>query len=191
MSDFEDLVRQTGFLLKTDVGQGAQDLVLTVSALGLTGTQVASLNEVEAAGFVKADRLRQAEALLARTKAKLEALDANHTALRGDHARKLEAIARAHEAQLAELNARLEAGRDEARRLSDLAHHVQAERDRLTQAMEKARPGIERLLAENQHLKSTAEALRGELARVNAGHGRTQQALEACQAQLKAWRDEG
>jgi chromosome segregation ATPase len=312
MSDFEDLVRQTGFLLKTDVGQGAQDLVLTVSTLGLTGTQVASLKEVEAAGFVKADRLDQAEALLARTQAKLKELDANHTALRGDHARKLEAIARTHEAQLAELNASLTAERDEAQRaiaaqvaaaqaalaarqdawgrekealedafesaqaarqadrevaadtlakarlafeaerrtlqgeiqvwearqraeregiqarndgaavdatpygtngpaesaahqawrggwtlrdgllrLNDHAHQMQAERDQLMRAMEKARPEVERMLEENQRLTSTAEALRRELVRVNAEHDQTQQALEACQAQLRSWREEG
>jgi prefoldin subunit 5 len=58
-------------------------------------------------------------------------------------------------------------------------------------AMEKARPEVERLLAENQRLTSTAEALRSELVRVNAEHDQTQQALEACQAQLQAWRDEG
>lgn len=309
MSDFEDLVRQTGFLLKTDVGQGDQDLVLTVSALGLTGTQVAALKEVEAAGFVRAERLEQAEALLARTQAKLKALDANHTALRGDHARKLEAIARAHEAQVAELNATLKAERDEAQRaiaaqvaaaqaalaarqdawgrekealedalesaqaarqadresaadtlararlafeaerralqdaiqvwearqraeregiqarndgaaldanphappesaihqawrggwtlrdgllrLNDHAHLMQAERDQLMRAMEKARPEVERMLEENQRLASTAEALRSELVRVNAEHDQTQQALEACQAQLRAWREEG
>jgi prefoldin subunit 5 len=68
---------------------------------------------------------------------------------------------------------------------------MQSERDQLMRAMEKARPEVERLLTQNQRLSSTAEALRSELVRANAAHDQTQQALDACQSQLQAWREEG
>ena len=79
--------------------------------------------------------------------------------------------------------------RDGLLRLNEHAATVQAERDNLVKAMEKARPEIERLLEDNQRLRTSTEALRDQYVRLHAEHEATRQALEACQSQLKAWRE--
>lgn len=359
MSDFEQLVRDTGFTFRADLGQGAQEWVVTVSALGLTGTQVASLENMAMAGFVPTEQLRAAEESLATVRRRLKDVEANHAALKGDYQARLDAQAqdhadelaevqeghqaaiaeleRRHAAEVAELRdqlsvrqdvwaheksrlmedhqsamrardeaearlraghegdrtawqeekARLEAAHAEARAAweRDLAAHagdhdtelarvqalhgvdrtawerkhealahenavwearhraeregiaarnasldaeanpysgddevaqagheawrhgwmlrdgllrlnthaatLQHERDNLVRAMEKAKPEIERLIEENQRLKTSTEALREEFVRLNAQHEETRQALEQCQTQLQAWREEG
>lgn len=170
MSDFERLVRETGFLLRGDVGHGEQDMVLTVSALGLTGTQVASLKDVEAAGFVPADRLNQVESALARTRAKLKDLDVNHTALKRDHERKLAALQHEHTAQVealeSALSAQIAAARDAMAARQDTSGR---EKEALEDALddERARRHAEREAAADALLLARA-AFEDERGRLSA-----------------------
>jgi chromosome segregation ATPase len=105
MSDFEQLVRETGFVIRADVGQGEQELVLTVSTLALSGTQVASLENLAQAGFVKADRLQRAEEGLAVAQARVKEFDERHATLRAEYAQRTADLKQENEEDLADAEA--------------------------------------------------------------------------------------
>jgi chromosome segregation ATPase len=188
MSDFEHLVRETGFLFKADVGQGLQELVVTVSELGLTGTQVASVENLALAGFVKTERLRAAEEALATVQARLKDVEANHAALKQDFAGKPEALKQDHADELADereahRSAIAELERQHAAQLAELREALSVRQDvwahEKSRLMEDHRGALQARDAAEARLK---EAHAGDRAQWDAERA----ALEAAHAQARA-----
>lgn len=193
MSDFEQLVRDTGFTFRADLGQGMQEWVVTVSALGLTGTQVASIENLASAGFVPTGQLRAAEESLATVRQRLKDVEANHAALKGDYQGKLEAQAQDHADELAEVReghqaAIAELERRHAAELAELRDQLSVRQD--VWAHEKSR-----LMEDHQaamRARDEAEArLRSGFEAERAAWQQERAQLEAAHAEARrAWEQE-
>ncbi|MEB3328895.1 MAG: hypothetical protein VKQ33_06650 [Candidatus Sericytochromatia bacterium] len=98
--DFQALVRRSGILFTTDVGQGPEEWVVAIATPDLVRTQVATQADLVAAGFVRAEGLHRLEAerdrvaaLLTAAEERLEAAAAGREAWQAER-QALEARAR-------------------------------------------------------------------------------------------------
>jgi hypothetical protein len=82
--EFTQLVRKSGIVFTTNLGQGVEEWVLAIATPTLTKTQVATQADLVAAGFIKVDALKRLEAERDRLMELLKAADEHRQAMNAD-----------------------------------------------------------------------------------------------------------
>lgn len=111
--EFTQLVRKSGIVFTTNLGQGQEEWVLAIATPTLSKTQVATQADLVAAGFIKVDALKRLEAERERLLELLKAADEQRQAMIADkHAREAElrAFEEARAREREELEARARRG---------------------------------------------------------------------------------
>lgn len=98
--DFEALVRRSGTVFTTNVGQGSEEMVLAIATPTLKKTQVATQADLVAAGYVRVEGLQRVEAECGRLEALLLEAQQHHATVHQESA--------ARQKQLLEENRALE-----------------------------------------------------------------------------------
>ncbi len=111
--EFTQLVRKSGIVFTTNVGQGQEEWVLAIATPTLSKTQVATQADLVAAGFIKVEALKRLEAERERLLELLKAADEQRQAMIADkHAREAElrTLEETHVREREELEARARRG---------------------------------------------------------------------------------
>jgi predicted nuclease with TOPRIM domain len=167
--EFEQIVKARGLVLEGRWDGSPTELVLTVSTLPLDKTQLATNDDVEAAGFIKAEKLRHTqEKLLAAKRRNLE-LEANLQALHQEKDRLEESIHQDWQNRFQALEEKLSSLRVESAALeSALRAEWEVQLQELETQLEASRVKNDRLGAERQRLETLTTAQQaGTLARQN------------------------
>ena len=82
--EFTQLVRKSGFVFTTNLGQGQEEWVLAIATPTLSKTQVATQADLVAAGFIKVEALRRLEAERERLLELLSSADAHRQAMNAE-----------------------------------------------------------------------------------------------------------